>query len=160
MKLTRAERRAQGAAAEDRFRAWLDRCRLPLIYVEQSPLTFPENLHGRIKRPDFLVGIPTIGTIAVDVKAKRVYADSIIIDADEHRTLANFETYFNTSVWFACFPPDEAHVCLLVLNRELAGLSVRSAKSKASIAVPLKMAWLADQRRDFMAAVLGAIKLA
>ena len=72
MILTRAERRIQGAAAEDRFRAWLDRCHLPHIYVEQSPLTFPENLHGTIKRPDFLVGVPTIGTIAVDVKAKRV----------------------------------------------------------------------------------------
>ena len=36
-----------------------------------------------------MVGVPTIGTIAVDVKAKRVYADNIIIDADEHRTLAN-----------------------------------------------------------------------
>ena len=93
MILSQTQRRAQGAAAEDRFRAWLDRCRLPHIYVEQSPLTFPETLHGKIKRPDFLVGIPTIGTIAVDVKAKRIYADTIIIDADEHRTLANFETY-------------------------------------------------------------------
>ena len=87
--LSQAQRRAQGAAAEDRFRAWLDRCRLPHIYVEQSPLTFPETLHGKIKRPDFLVGIPTTGTIAVDMKAKRIYADTIIIDADEHRTLAN-----------------------------------------------------------------------
>ena len=69
MILTRAERRAQGAAAEDRFRAWLDRCHLPHIYVEQSPFTFPD-LHGQIKRPDFMVGVPTIGTIAVDVKAK------------------------------------------------------------------------------------------
>ena len=88
MMLTVSQRRAQGQAAEDRFRAWLDRCRLPHVYVEQSPFTFPD-LHGTIKRPDFLVGIPTIGTIAVDVKAKRVYADTIIIDADEHRTLAN-----------------------------------------------------------------------
>ena len=156
MILTRAERRTQGAAAEDRFRAWLDRCHLPHIYVEQSPFTFPD-LHGQIKRPDFMVGIPTIGTIAVDVKAKRVYADTIIIDADEHRTLANFETYFNISVWFACFPPDEPHVCHLILNGELAGLPVRRAKGAPSIAVPLKMARLADERRDFMAALLGAI---
>ena len=35
MTLTRSQRRAQGAAAEDRFRAWLDRCVLPHIYVEQ-----------------------------------------------------------------------------------------------------------------------------
>ena len=159
MILSQAQRRAQGAAAEDRFRAWLDRCRLPHIYVEQSPLTFPETLHGKIKRPDFLVGIPTIGTIAVDVKAKRIYADTIIIDADEHRTLANFETYFNTSVWFACFPPDEPHVCHLILNRNLAKLPVTGRKGKPSIAVPLKMARLADERRDFMAALLGAISL-
>ena len=158
MMLSQAQRRAQGAAAEDRFRAWLDRCRLPHLYIDQSPFTFPD-LHGKIKRPDFLVGIPTIGTIAVDVKAKRIYADTIIIDADEHRTLANFETYFNTSVWFACFPPDEPHVCLLVLNRHLAKLSVTGRKGKPSIAVPLKVATLADERRDLMAALLGAISL-
>ena len=46
MTLTRPERRAQGQAAEDRFRAWLDRCILPHIYVEQSPLTIPQVLKG------------------------------------------------------------------------------------------------------------------
>jgi len=46
-------------------------------------------LRGEIKRPDFLVGNPSIGTIAVDVKAKRVYRDALIIDAYEHRTLLN-----------------------------------------------------------------------
>lgn len=158
MMLTRAERRAQGAAAEDRLRMWLDRCHLPHIYIDQSPFTFPD-MRGTIKRPGFLVGIPTIGTIAVDVKAKRVYADSIIIDADERRTLANFETYFNISVWFACFPPDEPHVCHLILNQNLAALPVTGLKGKPTIAVPLKMARLTDERRDFMAAVLGAISL-
>ena len=97
MRLTRTERKTQGAAAEDRFRAWLDRCRLPHLYVEQSPFTFPEGLHGQIKRPDFLVGVPSIGTIAVDVKSKRVYHNTILIDADEHRTLLTFETFFNIS---------------------------------------------------------------
>jgi hypothetical protein len=159
MRSSRQQRLAQGSAAECRFRAWLDRCHLPHIYVEQSPLTFPDTLHGKIKRPDFLVGIPTIGTIAVDVKAKRVYADTIIIDADEHRTLANFETYFNTSVWFACFPPDEAHVCHLILNRELSRLPVTTTKGKPVIAVPLRATKPVDERRDFMAAVLGAISL-
>lgn len=159
MTLTVRERRAQGQAAEDRFRAWLDRCALPHIYVEQSPMTIPEALRGEIKRPDFLVGIPTIGSIAVDVKSKRVYADTLIIDAYEHRTLMNFETFFNTSVWFACFPPGEAHACHLFLNRSLAGLPVHSRKGKDSIAVPLRLTRLADDRRDFMAALVGAISL-
>ena len=159
MMLTRSERRAQGQVAEDRFRAWLDRCCLPHIYVEQSPLTIPQPLRGEIKRPDFLVGIPTIGTIAVDVKAKRVYRDTLIIDAYEHRTLLNFEIFFNISVWFACFPPDEPHTCHLFLNRSLARLDAVTVKGKPAIAVPLTMTRPADERRDFMAALMGAISL-
>jgi hypothetical protein len=159
MRAPKKEREAQGKAAEDKFRAWLDRCTLPHIYVEQSPLTIPQSLRGEIKRPDFLVGIPSIGTIAVDVKAKRVYADTLIIDAYEHRTLLNFETFFTMSVWFACFPPDEEHACHLFLNRSLAGLPVENRAGKLSVAVPLRLTKLADHRRDLMAALMGAISL-
>lgn len=159
MTLIPKERRAQGAAAEDRFRAWLDRCHLPHIYVEQSPFTFPAHLKGAIKRPDFLVGIPSIGSIAVDVKAKRIFKGAILIDAAEHRTLAAFEVYFSVSVWFACFPPDEPHTCHLFLNRSLAALRPARMAGKDVIAVPLTMTRPADERRDFMAAVMGAISL-
>lgn len=159
MILSRVQRKAQGQAAEDRFRAWLDRCHLPHIYVEQSPMTIPQHLRGEIKRPDFLVGIPTIGTIAVDVKAKQVFRDTFIIDAYEHRTLLAFETFFNTSVWFACFPPDEPHTCHLCLNRSLAGLERTNLKGEVVIAVPLKLTRPADERRDLMAALMGAISL-
>jgi hypothetical protein len=159
MILSKIQRRAQGQIAEDRFRAWLDRCTLPHIYVEQSPITMPAPLRGEIKRPDFLVGIPTIGTIAVDVKAKRIYDDAILMDVYEHRTLLNFETFFNISVWFACFPPDEPHTCHLFLNSGLAGLPVKSVKGDKVIPVPLRQTKPADDRRDFMAALLGAISL-
>ena len=159
MRLSRFDRRAQGQVAEDRFRGWLDRCILPHIYVEQSPLTIPQALKGEIKRPDFLIGLPTIGTIAVDVKAKRVYADTLIIDAYEHRTLLNFETFFNITVWFACFPPDEPHACHLFLNRALAGMTTKTVKGEQVIPVPLRLTKPADERRDFMAALLGAISL-
>ncbi len=159
MTLSLSQRRSQGQAAEDRFRAWLDRCRLPHIYVEQSPMTFPEHLKGEIKRPDFLVGIPSIGTIAVDVKAKRVYADTLIIDADEHRTLLTFERCFNMSVWLACFPPGEPNTCHLFLNRDLAGLPRTVAKGKATITVPVSRGRLADERRDYMAALMGAVRV-
>lgn len=157
--LSRAERKAQGAAAELRFRAWLDRCGLPHIFIEQSPLTLPAALKGEIKRPDFLVGIPAIGTIAVDVKAKSIYDNAIIIDAYEHRTLLNFETFFSTSVWFACFPPSETSTCHLVLNRTLAQLPETTRCGEASIAVPLSLMHLADDRRDFMAALVSATRL-
>ena len=159
MMLSRRDRQAQGHKAEDRFRLWLDRCHLPHLYVEQSPMTIPQHLRGEIKRPDFLVGIPTIGTLAVDVKAKRIYQDAILIDSYEHRTLLNFEMFFNISVWFACFPPDAPHTCHLFLNRSLTGLEVATVKGKAVVAVPLRQTRPVDERRDFMAAVLGAISL-
>ena len=133
---------------------------LPAAYLRRaSPFTIPEPLRGEIKRPDFLVGIPTIGTIAVDVKAKRIYRDALIIDAYEHRTLLAFQTFFNISVWFACFPPGEPHTCHLFLNRNLAGLARSNLKREAVIAVPLKMTCPADERRDFMEALMGAISL-
>jgi hypothetical protein len=159
MILTRRERQAQGQVAEDRFRAWLDRCHLPHVYVEQSPMTIPEHLRGEIKRPDFLVGIPTIGTLAVDVKAKRIYQDAILIDAYEHKTLLAFETFFNITVWFACFPPDAPHTCHLFRNACLAGLDAVTSQGKTALAVPLRLTKPVDERRDFMGALMGAISL-
>jgi len=93
------------------------------------------------------------------VKAKTTYRDAILIDAYEYHTLLNFETAFNIAVWFACFPPDAPHTCHLFLNRSLAGLDPVSVKGKAVIAVPLQLTWPVDERRDFMAALLGAISL-
>lgn len=158
-KLTRADAKRQGDQAEAAFQAWLNRCLLPYMYVEQSPLTVPERLKGEIKRPDFLVGIPTVGTLAFDVKAKTVYDNAILIDAYEHRTFANFETFFALSLWYVCFPPAEPNICHLFLNRDLARLPVRRTRGGEAIAVPLASTVTADPRRDFMAVLTGAISL-
>lgn len=157
--LSPPERKYLGEAAEQKFRNWLDRCILPHMYVEQSPLTVPKGLKGEIKRPDFLVGIPTIGTIAFDVKAKSIFEDAIIIDEYEHRTFMNFESFFNISVWYVCFPPNEPHTCHLFLNRTLANIPIVKRKGSPSIAIPLKETRTADSRSDFMAVLLSAIKL-
>jgi len=157
-RLTRQARKEQGDAAEARFRAWLDRCVLPHMYVEQSPLTVPKGLRGEIKRPDFLVGLPTIGTLAFDVKAKSIYDDHILIDAYEHRTFRNFETFFNISIWYACFPPAEPHVCHLFLNRDLEG-EPAIRHGRPVLAMPLKSTVTTDPRRDFLGVLVGAISL-
>jgi hypothetical protein len=99
--LTPRQRKARGDAAEARFRAWLDRCTLPHIYVKQSPMTLPVGVkrHARdIKRPDFLVGIPPIGTLAFDVKANSIYSHHILIDAAGHAALLHFEQLFSASI--------------------------------------------------------------
>ncbi len=129
------------------------------MYVEQSPLSVPKGLRGEIKRPDFLVGVPSIGTIAFDVKAKSVYDDRIFIDADEHRTFQNFETFFNISVWYVCFPPAEPSTCHLFLNRDLTRYAHAVRHKQSALAMPLKETVTADPRRDFMGVLLSAISL-
>lgn len=129
------------------------------MYVEQSPLTVPKALRGEIKRPDFLVGVPTVGTLAFDVKAKSVYDDRIFIDAEEHRMFQNFETFFNISIWYVCFPPAEPTTCHLFLNRDLARHAPSLQSGRSAIAMPLKETVTADTRRDFMGALLSAISL-
>lgn len=88
-----------------------------------------------------------------------VYDDCILIDAYEHRTFMNFETFFNISVWFVCFPPGEPSTCHLFLNRELGRHPVKERRGASAIAMPLKDVVTADPRRDFMAVLLGAISL-
>ena len=98
---------ARGEAAERAFARWLDASVLPHLYVEQSPLTTPAPLRGRIKRPDYLVGIPGVGLVAFDVKAKTVYArDGLIFDVAEVQKLRVFARLFHLTTFFACLDPD------------------------------------------------------
>lgn len=99
---------AKGAKAEADFRAWLDASTLPHLYVEQSPVTVPEPLRGKIKRPDYLVGIPGVGLVAFDVKAKTVYDGCLIFDLDEIKKLRTFARLFHLTVYFACLNSEGA----------------------------------------------------
>lgn len=90
-------------AAESAFRAWLNQSGVAFLYVEQSRLNVPERLRGKIKRPDYLVGIPYAGSPAFDVKAKSAYDDHLIFELGEIDKLAHYGAHFHVSVYFACF---------------------------------------------------------
>jgi hypothetical protein len=122
--------RARGQRIETLFKFWLDRDGLPYVYVDQSMFTVPANMRGLIKRPDFAVGIPNIGLIAFDVKAKALHKGQVLIDLDEHRKLLVFETCFHMVVWYAVFPPRHAPYAYLFRNRDLAGREPISLKGK------------------------------
>ncbi len=64
-------------------------------------MTVPAPLHGEIKRFDHLVGIPVIGLVAFDVKAKTVCPEGLIFDVDEVRKLLAFARLFHLTVYFA-----------------------------------------------------------
>jgi len=93
---------ARGLAAEGTFRTWLDASEVAHVYLDQSALTVPEPLRGKIKRPDYLVGIPGVGLVAFDVKSKTVYPEGIIFDLDEIQKLRTFARLFHLTVYFAC----------------------------------------------------------
>lgn len=96
------ELKAKGEKAEAAFRDWLNRSGVGYVYVEQSPLTVPEAHRGRIKRPDYLVGIPHAGMLAFDVKAKTVYEGRLIFDRDEIVKQYRFARLFNITCFLAC----------------------------------------------------------
>ena len=54
------------------------------MYVEQLPLTVPAPLR-KFKRTDCLFGMPSIGLVALDLKAKIVYGMGIIFDKPKSR---------------------------------------------------------------------------
>ncbi len=100
----------QGADAEARFRAWLDDSRLPHIYADQSRESVPQHFLAQLKRPDYLVALPFVGTVAFDVKCKTTYGRqaAYVFDVPEIRRLANFDRLFRITTFFACLAPSGA----------------------------------------------------
>ncbi len=63
---------------------------MPYLYAEQSRETFAEGLRGTAKRPDFLLVVPYLRPLAVDVKIKTAYDGCLIFDVEEVRKLTAF----------------------------------------------------------------------
>lgn len=116
-----AELKAKGELAEAAFRAWLNQSGVAFLYIEQSPLNVPDRLRGRIKRPDYLVGIPYAGMMAFDVKAKSAYDERLIFEVGEVEKLARFEAFFHLSVYFGCLDLDRPERLYWVPLRGLIG---------------------------------------
>jgi Holliday junction resolvase len=102
---------AKGAAAEERFQAWLNDSRLPFVYCTQDVASVPAHFKGALKRPDYFVALPFVGTIAFDVKAKSLYEGCFIFDQDEIEKLIHFDEIFRLTTYFACLDPDDPGRC-------------------------------------------------
>src|SRR5262245_59078308 len=98
------DRLAQGEHGERLLQDWLDRSGLPYVFVDQTPLTIPLAHRAQLNRPDFLIPMTELGSVAVDAKAKNLIDGEFVIDEYERRALAAFQALFNIPVWFACFP--------------------------------------------------------
>ncbi|MEQ1695246.1 MAG: hypothetical protein ABL901_05325 [Hyphomicrobiaceae bacterium] len=140
--------RARGYRMEELFQDWLNRMGAPYFYFDQTTFTVPANLRGLIKRPDFAIGMPSVGTLAFDVKAKTMRDGTFIIDLDEHKRLMMFENCFNMTVWFAVFPPRRAPYCWLFRNRDLVGERVIRIKGCDCLCFGEENALMVDHSQD------------
>ena len=154
-----AANQAKGEEAEHRFRHWLDADVLPHLYIDQTPMSVPAPMRGQIKRPDYLVGVPGIGMIAFDVKAKSRYRDSIIFDLDEVRRLRTFARLFHLTVYFACLDPAGGTDSYWVRLDQLDTLLAERRGGALTVSMPLAAALFVSMRRSFHAAFVEAVAL-
>ncbi|MEK6792854.1 MAG: hypothetical protein AABX95_03475 [Nanoarchaeota archaeon] len=98
------ENKKKGLEAENKFREWLEKHNIPYLYLQQDTQTisfaFKKYFHG--KRPDFLILIPNLGFIFVDVKYKKISLDykTYPIDSEEIKKYSSLQRKFNLNIWY------------------------------------------------------------
>jgi len=93
----------KGRITESEFKNWLDNHKVPYWYIQQDIETFSPALKNYFaKRPDFMILIPNLSFIFVDVEYKKISAfGTFPIDAEEAKKYSALQRYFNVQVWFA-----------------------------------------------------------
>ena len=93
----------KGKKAEEEFKKWLDRHKIPYWYIQQDIDSFSEGLRKQfVKRPDFFILIPNFGFILIDVKEKESAEkyEKFFIDAKEVEKYMNLQRIFNLQSWY------------------------------------------------------------
>ena len=117
--------------------------------------TYPATLRADLKRPDFLVAISGLSTVAVDAKAKAFIDGYFVLDVSERRRLDGFESEFGMPVWYACFSPAVPHLCYLFRNRALMGPTVIHDIAKQIIRAPVGLGFFFEPASIAFAAALA-----
>lgn len=150
----------RGAAAEADFKRWLDYSGVPYVYATQDIESVPEGFRGRLKRPDYLVGLPFVGNMAFDVKSKTIYEGCLLFDVAEVEKLTAFDDLFRISTFFACLDPDGGDRATWFRLPELRHCQTRRMKGGAVYVAPLSAGITVDMREPFQEALRATISLA
>lgn len=99
------ESRMKGKEAELRFKKWLDKHHIPYLYIQQDTETFSSAFkkYFSAKRPDFMILLPNLGFIFVDVKYKKLNKEykTYPLDGDETKKYSSLQRKFNLHMWYA-----------------------------------------------------------
>lgn len=90
---------------EAKFKDWLDVNNIPHWYIQQDIETMSPALKKYFvgRRPDYMILLPHLGFILVDVEYKKVsdkYSD-FMVDCKETSEYSNLQRNFNLEVWYA-----------------------------------------------------------
>ncbi len=93
----------KGRIAETEFKKWLDTQNIPYWYIQQDINTFSQALKKYFaKRPDYMILIPNLSSIFVDVEYKKITKfGTFPIDVQETKKYSALQRFFNIQVWFA-----------------------------------------------------------
>ena len=99
------DKKEKGREAETNFQEWLRKNEIAYMRFLQdidssSPTFFKKYM---AKRPDFMILIPHVGSILVDVKHKKQTEkrpEEFDINERETKHYCNFQNYFNMQVWY------------------------------------------------------------
>ena len=89
--------------AEDKFKDWLNKNNILYWYIDQSLESFASaSKELSIKRPDFIILIPNLGFILIDIKEKRFAEkhEKIFIDGIEADKYSEMQKKFKMPIWF------------------------------------------------------------
>ena len=92
-----------GDKTELKFKEWLEKHRIPYLYINQEKGTFSSVFEDQLKRPDFIILIENFGFILVDVKYKKISKEygTYSIDYNETKKFSSFQRKFNIPIWYA-----------------------------------------------------------
>ncbi len=94
-----------GDEAELAFKKWLDKHKIPYLYIQQDKETFSSVFKDEDygKRPDFIILLPNFGFIFVDVKNKKLDSKykNYCIDEKEAKRYSSLQRVFNLQIWYA-----------------------------------------------------------
>ena len=96
------QNKQKGDAVESRFRGWLDKHNIPYWYIQQDLKTFSPALKRYFsKRPDFMILLPNLGFIFVDVKFKKITDfNTFALDVEDATKYSSLQRNFNLQVWY------------------------------------------------------------
>jgi|SRR3989344_1427589 len=94
----------KGSEVEAKFKEWLDSHKIPYLYIQQDTETFSPSLKEYFngKRPDFMILLPNLGFIFVDVKYKKINETfkTFPLDSLETTKYSGLQRKFNLQMWY------------------------------------------------------------